>query len=60
MEIHDVVRRWQAGRAATAPRTWTTRQADQLAPDRDRIAWWLGEERFQFTRVHELLGRPVS
>lgn len=50
----------RAGRAATAPRTWTTPQADQLAPDRDRIARWLSEEHLQLTRVHELLGRPVS
>src|SRR5581483_11647517 len=46
----------QAGRVATAPRTWAAPQAERLEPYRERILAWLCEDRLLLTRVQELLG----
>jgi transposase len=54
----QLVRLVQAGRLATAPRTWAAPQAECLAPHREQIATWLRDDRLQLTRVHELL-RPA-
>lgn len=50
-----VVRLVQAGRVATAPRTWASPQADRLEPHREQILAWLRDDRLLLTRVQELL-----
>jgi transposase len=56
----QVVRLVQAGRMATAPRTWAAPQAARLESYRERIVAWLRDERLQLTRVHELLAPELA
>ena len=50
-----VVRLVQAGRLATAPRTWAAPQAARLEPHREQILAWLRDDHLLLTRVQELL-----
>ena len=56
----QLVRLVQAGRAATAPRTWAAPQTARLEPYREHIVAWLRDDRLQVTRVHELLAPELA
>jgi transposase len=47
----------QAGRVATAPRTWAAPQQARLEPYQEQILSWLRDDRLLITRVQELLGQ---
>jgi transposase len=53
----QVVQLVQAGRVATAPRTWAAPQRARLEPYREQILGWLRADRLLLTRVQELLGQ---
>src|SRR5438093_10164327 len=56
----ELVRLVQAGRVATAPRTWVAPQAERLEPYRERIVAWSRDDRLQLTRGHELLAPALA
>ena len=51
----QVVRLVQAGRVATAARTWAAPQRARLEPYRERILRWVRDDQLLITRVQELL-----